>query len=259
MKEFDQLVEVMTRLRAPDGCPWDREQTHESIRKYVIEEAYEVAEAIDDQNPVELCTELGDLLLQVVFHARMAEEAGTFAIGDVCRAVVGKLERRHPHVFGDVAVEDSSEVSKNWEEIKAAERGPGSSVIDGVPKALPALQRAERISEKASRVGFDWPDAASVVEKLDEEREELAEAMASDRADRVADELGDLLFTAANLARKLGHEPELTLGRAIDRFEARFRHVESTARGAGEDLRGLETAELEARWQAAKAALAKAD
>lgn len=257
MKEFDDLVEVMARLRAPDGCPWDREQTHASIRKYVIEEAYEVAEAIDEGNPAELCTELGDLLLQVVFHARMAEEAGDFAVGDVCRAVVGKLERRHPHVFGDVGVRDASEVSKNWEEIKAAERGPNASVIDGVPKALPALQRAERISEKASRIGFDWPDAGSVVEKLDEERAELAEALASESAERVADELGDLLFTAANLARKLGLEPEQTLARAVDRFEARFRQVESTARTAGEDLRQLEPEALEARWQAAKQALAE--
>lgn len=259
MKEFDRLVDVMARLRAPDGCPWDREQTHASIRKYVIEEAYEVAEAIDDENPRELCTELGDLLLQVVFHARMAEEAGSFAIGDVCRAIVGKLERRHPHVFGDVGVRDASEVAKNWEEIKAAERGPEASVIDGVPKALPALQRAERMSEKASRIGFDWPDAAAVLDKLDEERAELSEAMASGEPDRIADELGDVLFTAANLARKLGLEPEQALGRAVDRFDARFRQVESTARDAGEDLRALAPDALEARWQAAKQRLRSTD
>lgn len=255
MKEFDALVEVMARLRAPDGCPWDREQTHSSIRKYVIEEAYEVAQAIDDGDPGELCTELGDLLLQVVFHARMAEEAGTFAVADVCRAVVDKLHRRHPHVFGDVGVTDASEVAKNWEEIKAAERGPDASVVDGVPRALPALQRAERVSEKASRVGFDWPDAAAVVEKLDEERAELDEALAGGNADRVAEELGDLLFTTANLARKVGLEPERTLSRAVDRFEARFREVEATARGAGENLRELDPEGLETRWQAAKRAI----
>lgn len=259
MKEFDQLVDVMARLRAPGGCPWDQEQTHASIRKYVIEEAYEVAEAIDDGNPRELCTELGDLLLQVVFHARMAEETGSFAIGDVCRAVVDKLERRHPHVFGDVGVADASEVARNWEEIKADERGPDASVIDGVPKALPALQRAERISEKASRIGFDWPDAEAVVEKLDEERGELAEAMASGEPERIAEELGDVLFTVANLARKLGLEPEQALGRAVDRFDARFRQVESAARDAGEDLGALGPDALEARWQAAKQRLRGSD
>ncbi len=256
MRNFDDLVAVMARLRAPDGCPWDREQTHESIRKYVIEEAYEVAEAIDMGNSAELCTELGDLLLQVVFHAQMAQEAGTFAIADVCQTVVAKLERRHPHVFGDVGVRDATEVAENWEEIKASERGPGASVIDGVPKALPALQRAERIAEKASRVGFDWSGPEPVLAKLDEERLELTEAMAGGDPERIAEEIGDLLFTVANLARKIGREPERTLGQAIDRFEARFRHVEATARQAGEDLRALSPKTLEERWQAAKRALA---
>lgn len=255
MKDFDDLVEVMARLRAPDGCPWDREQTHASIRKYVIEEAYEVAEAIDDGDPHELCTELGDLLLQVVFHARMAEEAGTFAVSDVCQAVVQKLERRHPHVFGDVGVRDATEVSTNWEAIKAVERGPGASAIDGVPKALPALQRAERVSEKASRTGFDWPSPDAVLAKLDEERAELAEALAGGDPERIGEELGDVLFTVANLARKLDREPELALSRAVDRFEQRFRQVETRAREDGEDLGALAPEALEARWQAAKRAL----
>ncbi len=259
MTEFDDLVGVMARLRAPDGCPWDREQTHASIRKYVIEEAYEVAEAIDHGDPHELCTELGDLLLQVVFHARMAEEAATFSVRDVCRAVVDKLRRRHPHVFGDVGVRDAAEVSKNWEEIKAVERGPDASVIDGVPRALPSLQRAERIAEKASRVGFDWPGPEPVLEKLDEERAELAEALAGGDPERIGDEIGDLLFTVANLARKLDQEPEALLGRAVDRFDRRFRQVEATARAAGEDLRGLGAPALEARWQAAKKSLAAAE
>jgi len=256
VKEFDELVEVMARLRAPGGCPWDREQTHASIRKYVIEEAYEVAEAIDRGDAGELCTELGDLLLQVVFHARMAEEAASFSVADVCSAVVRKLERRHPHVFGDLGVRDAAEVSQNWEAIKAGERGPDASAIDGVPRALPALQRAERISEKASRVGFDWPGPAQVLDKLDEERAELAVALAGDDPERVADELGDLLFTVANLARKLHREPELALVRAVDRFEARFRQVERTARESGEDLSRLSPEALEDRWQAAKTALA---
>lgn len=259
MTEFDDLVAVMARLRAPDGCPWDREQTHASIRKYVIEEAYEVAEAIDHGDPRELCTELGDLLLQVVFHGRMAEEAGAFSVRDVCRAVVDKLRRRHPHVFGDVGVRDADEVSKNWEEIKAAERGPDASVIDGVPRALPGLQRAERIAEKASRVGFDWSSPEPVLEKLDEERAELAEALAGGDPERIGDEIGDLLFTVANLARKLDQEPEALLGRAVDRFDRRFRQMEATARAAGEDLRRLGAPALEARWQAAKKTLAAVD
>ena len=256
MKEFDDLVGVMARLRAPDGCPWDREQTHASIRKYVIEEAYEVAEAIDHEEPQELCAELGDLLLQVVFHARMAEEAGQFTVKDVCRGVVQKLERRHPHVFGDAGVRDAAEVSKRWEEIKKEERGPDASVIDGVPRALPALQRAERISEKAARTGFDWPDAEAVLEKLDEERRELLDAVDAGDPDAIRHEVGDLLLTVANLARKLEAAPEESLAQAVDRFEQRFRRVEKTARLAEEDLGRLPLDELEKRWQAAKRALA---
>ncbi len=259
MKEFDDLVEMMARLRAPDGCPWDREQTHGSIRKYVIEEAYEVVEAIDSGDAHELRAELGDLLLQVVFHARMAEESGTFSIGDVCEGVTTKLERRHPHVFGDAGQRDAAEVAQAWEEIKARERGPDASAIDGVPRALPALQRAERVSEKASRVGFDWPDTTAVLAKVDEERRELAEALEAGAPDRVAAELGDLLLATANLARKAGLEPELCLTRAVDRFSARFREVERSARTDGADLRTLPASALEARWQAAKRALGSQD
>jgi len=254
MERFDELVQIMERLRAPGGCPWDREQTHQSIRKYVIEEAYEVAEAIDRDDPQELCSELGDLLLQVVFHAQMAREAGRFDVDDVCRAVVEKMRRRHPHVFGDVAVSGAAEVVRNWEQIKARERGEAASAVDGVPRALPALQRAERIGEKAARVGFDWPDAAGVLAKVDEERAELAHAMTQDDRQRVADELGDLLLATANLARKLDIEPERALSSAIDRFERRFRSVETTARAEGRDLAALPAEELDRRWQRAKRA-----
>jgi tetrapyrrole methylase family protein/MazG family protein len=252
MREFDRLVSLMARLRSPGGCPWDREQTHQSIRKYVIEEAYEVAEAIDRDDPGELRTELGDLLLQVVFHARMAEEDGRFAIADVCDAICEKLERRHPHVFGEISVRDAAEVTTNWEAIKVRERGPGASAIDGVPRALPALQRAERVSEKAAGVGFDWASAGDVLGKVDEERAELGEALAGGDAGRMAAELGDLLLTLANLARKLGIEPELALTRAVDRFESRFREMEASAARSGEELRRLDPDELEDRWQAAK-------
>jgi MazG family protein len=254
MEEFDRLVSIMARLRAPGGCPWDREQDHRSIRKYVIEEAHEVAEAIDRGDPQELCAELGDLLLQVVFHAEMAREAGDFDIGDVCRAIAGKMQRRHPHVFGDVRVDGAQEVLHNWERIKAAERGPEASAIDGVPRSLPALQRAERIGEKAGRVGFDWPTADAVLEKVDEERAEVAAAVAAgDRAAAEA-EIGDLLFAVASLARKLDVEPERALARALDRFAERFRGVEARARAAGRGLGEMTTAELDALWLEAKSA-----
>jgi len=252
MDGFDELVQIMERLRAPGGCPWDREQTHGSIRKYVIEEAYEVAEAIDNDDPRELCAELGDLLLQVVFHAQMAREAGRFTIDDVCRGEVDKMRRRHPHVFGDVSVDGADEVVRNWEAIKARERGAGASAIDGVPRALPALQRAERIGDKASRVGFDWPDVAGVLAKVDEERAELAEAIAGDSRERIAEELGDLLLAAANLARKLDVEPERALAGAVDRFDRRFRRIEVLARDAGTSLPQLSASELDRLWEQAK-------
>jgi len=258
MERFDELLRIMERLRAPGGCPWDREQTHRSIRKYVIEEAYEVAEAIDRDDPDELCGELGDLLLQVVFHAQMAREAGTFTIDDVCRRIVEKMRRRHPHVFADVAVTGAADVVRNWEAIKAEERGAGASAIDGVPRALPALQRAERIGEKAARVGFDWPDAGAVLAKVDEERRELAEAVAGGGRDRVREELGDLLLAVANLARKLDVEPEDALARAVDRFDARFRHLEAAVRASGRDVASAGAAELDDLWERAKRAVAGA-
>lgn len=254
MESFDELIAIMSRLRAPGGCPWDREQTHRSIRKYVIEEAYEVAEAIDHDDANELCAELGDLLLQVVFHAEMAREAGRFAIDDVCRGIVDKMRRRHPHVFGDVAVEGAADVVRNWEQIKQRERGAGASVIDGVPRALPALQRAERIGEKAARVGFDWPDVDGVLRKVDEERAELAEAMRSGARERIAHELGDLLLATANLARKLGLEPERTLADAVDRFDDRFRRLEAGVRQDGRQMPDLSPEELDRRWERVKAA-----
>jgi MazG family protein len=255
MEEFDRLVEIMARLRGPGGCPWDREQDHRSIRRYVIEEAYEVAEAIDRGDPRELLAELGDLLLQVVFHAEMARESGEFDVADVCRAIGEKMRRRHPHVFGDVAVDGSAEVVRNWERIKADERGPDASAIDGVPRSLPALQRADRIGEKAGRVGFDWPDPLAVLAKVDEERAEVAEAMGRGEPDAIERELGDLLFAIASLARKVSVDPEAALGRALDRFEARFRWAETTTRSTGRRLVDLAPGELDQIWSAAKAAI----
>ena len=255
MEELDRLAAIMARLRAPGGCPWDREQTHESIRRYVIEEAYEVAEAIDHGDPVELCNELGDLLLQVVFHARMAQEAGQFDLADVCRAISAKLERRHPHVFGDVTVTGVADVLSNWEAIKARERGPDSSTLDGVPRALPALQRAARIGDKAAAAGFDWRAPAAVLDKLDEERAEVAEALGTGSSARLEEEIGDLLFAAASFARLSSIDPENALRGAIDRFEERLREMESTVKREGRPLAGCSDTELEDRWQAAKRAV----
>lgn len=255
MDAFERLVDLMERLRADDGCPWDRKQTHTSIRRYVIEEAYEVAEAIDGGDPDELRLELGDLLLQVVFHARIAEEANQFDIVEVCEGIVAKMERRHPHVFGDVEVADADEVSRNWEAIKARERGGESSALDGVPKSMPALQRAERIGEKAAKSGFDWPHARSVLAKVAEESAELEAAVAGgDRNERAA-EFGDLLFSLVNLARHLDIDPEQSLAGTVQRFEARFRHAESAARGSGPGLRALSQEERDTLWEAAKKAM----
>lgn len=259
MNPFDRLVEMMARLRAPDGCPWDRAQTHESIRRYVIEEAYEVAEAIDRGEPRELRAELGDLLLQVLFHSQIASEEGRFDVEAVCRDLAEKLERRHPHVFGSARADTAEEVGRAWERIKATERGPGGSALDGVPRTLPALQRAERLGEKAARAGLDWKTPEAVLEKIDEERSELGEALASGDRRQAERELGDLLFAAASLARKLDIEPERALASALDRFGARFRHLEATARRRGETLGDLDPDELDRRWAAAKGAVDRAE
>ena len=210
---FDRLVAVMDRLRDPGGCPWDREQTLHSLAPYFLEEAYEVADAISDGDPEKLCEELGDLLIQIVFVARIAKENGWFEVDDVCEAISDKMVRRHPHVFGDLEVSGSAEVLQNWEDIKRDERAAngGSSVLDGVPNSLPALLKAFRMTEKAAAVGFDWRKPADVMVKMHEEMAELEaelERSASAADERVRAEMGDVLFVMANLARHLGVEPE---------------------------------------------------
>jgi MazG family protein len=254
-----RLLDVMHRLRAPGGCPWDREQTFESLRPYVVEEAYEVVDAIDGGDPAAHCEELGDLLLQVVFQAEIGSETGRFGMADVARAIADKLERRHPHVFGDLSVADADEVVRNWKRIKAAERaarlGEDPSMLHGVPRALPALPRAQQIGSRIATAGFDWPDADAVVAKLDEERRELGEALAAGDRAAAARELGDLLLTATSLARHLGVEAEMALRDATGRLEARVRHVEAAARAAGRDLTAMDPAERDRLWEAAKAAL----
>jgi tetrapyrrole methylase family protein/MazG family protein/ATP diphosphatase len=249
-RAIDRLLAIMARLRDPArGCPWDREQNFATIAPYTIEEAYEVADAIERNDMAALKDELGDLLFQVVFHARMAEEAGLFGFDDVAAAIADKMERRHPHVFGDAEIRSVAAQNEAWEAHKAAERqartqenGGAASVLDGVALALPALLRAAKISRRAARIGFDWPDADSVIAKIEEELEELEVEI--DEGDRavIEEEMGDLLFAAANLARKLDIEPETALRRATAKFERRFRQVEALAkeRGIGPDLDGLE-------------------
>jgi MazG family protein len=251
-----RLLEIMDKLRDPGGCPWDREQTARSLAKYVLEEAYEVVDAIEHHGPTELAEELGDLLLQVFLQSRIAREEGKFDFAQVCEGISDKLTRRHPHVFGDVSVSGSGEVVKNWERIKADERRekgqPSRSAIGGVPVSLPALVRGERMTEKAAAVGFDWPDAASVLAKVREELEELEEAMRSGEQRAVEHELGDLLFAAANLGRWVKVHPEEALRGALRRFESRFHFIESRLAERGRLPRESTLKEMDALWDEAK-------
>lgn len=255
--DFGDLVGVMARLRAPDGCPWDREQSHLSLRRYLIEEVYEVIEAIDSGDPDLLCEELGDLLLQIVFHARLAAEEGVFTIDDVVSNIVKKLVRRHPHVFAGLQVADSEEVLRNWETIKRAEKAEQDpdwrpSALDGVPKGLPALMQAMEISKRAVRVGFEWSDFAGVLEKLDEEIAELKAALEDPDPAALSSELGDVLFTMVQVARWRRIDPEEALRAMLARFASRFRHMERGAGERGRTLSSLTPAELETLWEEAK-------
>ena len=253
---FLALIELMRRLRDPvSGCPWDVAQTYETIAPYTIEEAYEVADAIGRKDMPHLREELGDLLFQVVFHSRIAEEAGHFTLVDVISGLVDKMTRRHPHVFGDQPRHGADEQPASWEAIKEAERkakaGQGESILDSVPIASPALMRAEKLTKAAGKIGFDWPDVERVLEKLDEERAELSEAVAGKNEDEILDEMGDLLFVCANIARKLKVSPEEALRRANEKFVRRFHFVEKGARAAG---RPCSLEELVNFWQDAKRA-----
>jgi nucleoside triphosphate diphosphatase len=251
----ERLLSIMERLRGPGGCPWDREQTLKTLRPYVLEETYEVLEAIDVGDPREHCEELGDLLLQIVFQAQLTKEQGQFEFADVAEAISNKLVSRHPHVFGTSDVKDAEGVLRQWAALKREEKkakGQGESVLEGVPREMPALARADRLTEKASRVGFDWPDAAGAREKLSEELGELDGAIASGDRDAVEDELGDVLFAAANLARKLGVAPEEALRGTLARFESRFRHVERALERRGVPHGGASLAEMDALWNEAK-------
>ncbi len=260
---IDRLIEIMARLRAPvEGCPWDREQTFASIATYTVEEAYEVADAIERRDLADLKDELGDLLLQVVFHSRMAEEQGAFAFPDVVAAICDKMIRRHPHVFAGGAYADAAEQTAAWETLKAAERaakaarmgGRNQSVLDDVPPGLPALTRAVKLTKRAGRVGFDWPDAPAVLEKLHEEVAELeAEIAAGDHA-KAREELGDLLFVCANLARKLDLDPEDALRSSNAKFIRRFGHIEARLAAQGRSPEQSNLEEMENLWIEAKTA-----
>jgi tetrapyrrole methylase family protein/MazG family protein len=248
---FGAFVKLMARLRAPGGCPWDRTQTHESLKPYVIEEAYEVLGAIEKGDFAELREELGDLLLQVVFHACIAEEEGRFAIREVVEGIHAKLVRRHPHVFADATARDAEEVLTNWEKIKQAEKA-GRSVVEGVDPRLPALQRAWRMQKKVSKVGFDWERPEGALEKLREEVGEFERAAATESPERAEEEMGDLLFAAVNVARLSGINPEEALKKAVVKFDRRFRKVEEGLRARGLDPARATLAEMDALWDEAK-------
>ncbi len=250
---IERLLEVMERLRGPDGCPWDREQTLLSLRQYLIEEAYEVIDAIESGDPAKHVEELGDLLLQVVFQAQLAKEQKQFEFQDVARAITAKLIRRHPHVFADVAVADSGEVLKNWERIKAGEKKEGPrSVVEGVPRHLPALHKAHQIQSRVARVGFDWTATEDVVAKIEEELAEVRAALRIGDADKIREEIGDLLFAVVNLSRFQKFNAEELLDATIRKFVRRFQGVESRVQAAGKKLQDCSLDELEAHWVAVK-------
>jgi len=254
---FAELVRVMAQLRAPGGCPWDRKQTFDTIKTYLLEESYEVMDAIDRRDWEGLREELGDLLLQPVFFAEMAEEQGLFSIADSLDAINGKLIRRHPHVFGDVHAETPEDVKVRWDEIKQQERAEkghaaAKSVLDGVPRNLPALVEAEKIGAKAAGVGFEWPTIDGVLEKIQEEAREVAEARVEGSREAVEHELGDLLFTVVNLARFLKVDPEQALRKSSGRFRQRFGYVERAVAESGKSFAETPLEELEEFWQAGK-------
>ena len=249
VKDLEEIVRI---LRAPGGCPWDAEQTHQSIRRNFLEEAYEAVEAIDEGSPEHLEEELGDVLLQVVMHARMEQEAGRFDLDGVADGICKKLIYRHPHVFGDVAVSGTGEVLSNWEAFKRKEKGQATNTdaLEAVARALPALWRAEKVQKKARKAGFDWPDVSGALDKLSEELEELKTAAAE--GTNVEEELGDLLFSAVNAARFLKVDPEDALNGATDKFIGRFRKVEAQAAAQGKAMEDMGLEELDALWERAK-------
>lgn len=261
-KNFDELVNVMMRLRAPDGCPWDREQTYESLAPYLLEEAFESFDAIQEAaagKPEHLREELGDLLLQIIFHSQIGEERGDFTIEDVCATITRKMILRHPHVFGDKKLDTAADVLQNWDELKRAEREitnteekPKDSILDEVPVAFPALIEANKLTKKAAKVKFDWENAEQIFDKLTEETEELKTANARNDLKNVEEEIGDLLFVVVNLARKLDVEPETALKKTNRKFRQRFKFIEESLKADGKSLGESNLEEMDALWNEAK-------
>jgi MazG family protein len=265
---FEKLVAVQARLRAPRGCPWDREQTHETLRTYLLEEAYEVLEALDTGDDMKFAEEMGDLLLQIVFHSEIAREEGRFSVSDVIREIHDKMIRRHPHVFGETRARNSAEVLRTWEQIKADERRlnkdegkvgdtEAPSLLDGVSRALPATLEGFQLTRKAARIGFDWEDAKGVIAKMQEETKELETALQAGNQEKAEEEMGDLLFAAINLSRFLHVDPEIALKKANAKFSRRFRAMEALARESGREFKDLPREEMEALWDATKNAEGK--
>ena len=250
LSQFTTLIDIIARLRAPDGCPWDKKQTHASLRKNLLEECYEVLEALDEGNSDKLCDELGDLLMQVVLHTQIATEAGEFELGDVVNSITTKLIHRHPHIFGSKKVKDAEEVALNWEVLKQEERG-GTSMLASMPKQMPALGYSQEIQRRVAQVDFDWEDIDGVIEKLTEEVSELKQA---DSQERKAQEFGDLLFTLANIARRLGIDSEAALREANQRFYRRFTYMEEVCRQRGLNFGELSFDDQNALWEEAKKA-----
>jgi MazG family protein len=267
-KLFEDLVDLQIRLLAPNGCPWDREQTHESLRTYLIEEAYEVLDALESGDPDKFAEELGDLLLQIIFHSQLASQAGRFNVGDVIERVHIKMVRRHPHVFGTDKADSAAQVLKNWEQLKAEERrqdrvarGLGdaesaddksASLLSGIPRTLPAVMEAYQLTRRASRVGFDWPNIAGVLDKLREEIQELEAEIANGSAAKIESEAGDLLFSVVNVVRFLKLDPEIALKKTNCKFIERFQDMESESAAAGKKLADLSATELDTLWNSAK-------
>jgi MazG family protein len=250
-----RLRKVVHDLRSPGGCPWDREQTHQTLLPNLIEEAYEALEAIQNNDPEHMCEELGDLLLQVVLHAEIASESGAFDLDRIACGISEKLIRRHPHVYGESSVTDTPGVLRQWDEIKKSEKAKTSGAfLDGIPAALPSLSRAVKIQKKVAKVGFDWPDAAGVIDKIREETIEVDHARAAGDSAAVAEEIGDLLFSVANLARKLNFDPEVLLATANLKFIRRFHDMEGRLSADGKSLEAATPDEMESAWQNAKAA-----
>ncbi len=256
MKEFDKLVEVVKKLRAPDGCAWDKKQTIESVKPYVLEEAYEVVEAIAEQNTDEICEELGDLLTQIVFIAQIAYEEDSFDIKDVCKAITEKLIRRHPHVFGDIKTNDTKEILKNWEKIKILEKGEKrESVLDDIPKSLPSVIRAFKVQKRMSRVGFDWDHHTGAIDKIFEEIQELEKSVEEKKYSEIEEEFGDIVFSIINAARFFDVDIETALLSTTSKVEKRFRFLEQRVKQEGKELEKMTLEEMDKYWNQAKSEL----